>query len=801
MGHPYCFGIRHLSPAGAFHLRSFLDEKQPDLILVEGPCDFNGLMDDMVREETRPPFAVMAFTKDPPVRTVLYPFAEYSPEYQAIAWAKEHGAECRFMDLPSDVFLGIQRAREKETLRKFAEEHGGGEAQPNGEAESAGGMQPSGEAEPDREVQPGGEAQPVKERPPGSASEHVYSLLDRYSGEDGHETFWERVMEHSENHEAYRDGAESFGRQLRELTAGGDSDWPEILVREAYMRRKIEDAQKEGFRPERIVAVTGAYHVAGLTGEEPPMTDAQIGVLPSVPCNMTLMPYSYYRLSSRSGYGAGNQAPAYYGMLWQALLEGDRDMGTYRYLTAISGYQRQHGFPVSSAEVIEAVELARSLAGLHGYRVPSLRDLRDAAVTAMGHGSLPELALAVADTEIGTAVGELPQGVSRTCLQDDFYRQLGELKLEKYKTETAFTLTLDLREKLNVKSEAAAYRELRQSFFLHRLRVLGVHFAVLKKERQEAATWAESWDIRWTPEVEIELVESALKGDTVAGAASFVMKEQAMKAERIGEAADIIEAACCCGIPEMVTYATDILQGLSVEAAGFMELAGTAESISTVVRFGSIRHLDSTPLLSVLNQMFLRACLVFLPSCNCDSQAEQGVMEAMERVNSLCLHHDFLDEERFIRLLMETASRDDLNTGISGFAAAILLERGRMEEEELSRQVHRRLSKGIPAELGAGWFAGLSKKNRYALIARLDLWRELSAYMDTLDDREFKRALVFLRRAFSDFSSREKLDVAENLGEIWQVNTAQAGEILNGPLKGEEMELLDSLDGFDFDDI
>ena len=301
--------------------------------------------------------------------------------------------------------------------------------------------------------------------------------------------------------------------------------------------------------------------------------------------------------------------------------------------------------------------------------------------------------------------------------------------------------------------------------------------------------------------MEMELVESALKGDTVAGAASFAMKEQAMKAERIGEAADVIEAACCCGIPEMVAYATDILQGLSVEAAGFMELARTAESISTVVRFGSIRHLDSTPLLPVLNQMFLRACLVFLNSCSCDSQAEKGVMEAMEQVNSLCLHHDFLDGERFVRLLMEAASRDDLNTGISGFAAAILLERGRMEEEELSRQVHRRLSKGIPAELGAGWFAGLSKKNRYALIARLDLWRELSAYMDTLDDQEFKRALVFLRRAFADFNSREKLDVAENLGEIWQVNTAQAGEILNGPLKGEEMELVDSLAGFDFDDI
>ena len=242
MGHPNCFGIRHLSPAGAYHLRGFLDEKQPDLILVEGPSDFNGLMDDMVREETKPPFAIMAFTKDSPIRTVLYPFAEYSP----------------------DVFLGIRRA---------------------------------------------GEAQASPEHTSGSGSEHVYRLLDRFNGEDGHETFWERVMEHSENHEAYRDGADAFGRQLRELTAGGDSDWPEILVREAYMRRKLEDAQKEGFQAERIVAVTGAYHVAGLAGDEPAMTDAQMGLLPSVPCNVTLMPYSYYRLSTRSGYGAGNQAP------------------------------------------------------------------------------------------------------------------------------------------------------------------------------------------------------------------------------------------------------------------------------------------------------------------------------------------------------------------------------------------------------------------------------------------------------------------------------------------------------------
>lgn len=34
---PVLFGIRHLSPAGAWHLLRLLDEKRPRLVLIEGP--------------------------------------------------------------------------------------------------------------------------------------------------------------------------------------------------------------------------------------------------------------------------------------------------------------------------------------------------------------------------------------------------------------------------------------------------------------------------------------------------------------------------------------------------------------------------------------------------------------------------------------------------------------------------------------------------------------------------------------------------------------------------------------------
>ena len=110
MGGPVLFGVRHLSPAAAYQLRQALDQAQPQLVLVEGPCDLNDQMKWLCHPKTQFPAAILAYTREPPARTILYPFAVYSPELQAILWAHEHGVECRFMDLPSSVFLALEPA-------------------------------------------------------------------------------------------------------------------------------------------------------------------------------------------------------------------------------------------------------------------------------------------------------------------------------------------------------------------------------------------------------------------------------------------------------------------------------------------------------------------------------------------------------------------------------------------------------------------------------------------------------------------------------------------------------------------
>ena len=67
------YGIRHLSSAGAFHLRELLERVKPAMVLVEGPSDMTEQMEHIVSEDTKPPIAIMAYTKETPIKTILYP--------------------------------------------------------------------------------------------------------------------------------------------------------------------------------------------------------------------------------------------------------------------------------------------------------------------------------------------------------------------------------------------------------------------------------------------------------------------------------------------------------------------------------------------------------------------------------------------------------------------------------------------------------------------------------------------------------------------------------------------------------
>ena len=199
--------------------------------------------------------------------------------------------------------------------------------------------------------------------------------------------------------------------------------------------------------------------------------------------------------------------------------------------------------------------------------------------------------------------------------------------------------------------------------------------------------------------------------------------------------------------------------------------------------------------------VILRVCLILPSESFCDNNAAVELAKSIMIMHTVVENHDFLDRERWYSLLLEISKRDDLNTKISGLAMAILLEAGKIDNEVLGKEVEKRLSKGVPADLGATWFEGLSMKNHYTLIARLGLWEKLQNYISNLDEEEFKRALLFLRRAFADFTSNEKHDIAENIAEIWGLNKNDVSAVINDDLGENEKEIIAGLEEFDFDDI
>lgn len=739
------FGIRHFSPAGAYFLRQFLDEVRPSLVLIEGPADFDFLIDDIVSKNLVPPFAIMAYTNEAPIDTILYPFAEYSPEYQAILWARENNTECHFFDLESDIILGLEK-RDDETKEE----------------------------------------------------EIISETNPKKSIEMDMEVFWERTLEQSEDMHAYRAGSALFGESIRKDTNSDDKSFIRDTVRESFMKRKIKEYIEKGFDTEKIVAITGAFHTSAIESLEGAMSDKEYKALVRRESNVTLMPYSYYRLSKRTGYGAGNAAPAYYELLWQGFLNGDITYHERKYLSSLAKYMREHGGIVSSAQVIEATRLARELAIIRGGSVPTLEDLKDASITCMGGGNFGEMAMGFAETDIGKKIGSVPQDAMQTSIQSDFTSKLKQLKLEKYKELVATPLQLDLRENLRVKSEESAFLDLNRSFFLYRLVVLGIDFAKIKRSSQDNATWAENWILQWTPEAEIQIVESVLKGDTIADAVAFVLSERLLEATKISEIANVIEDAFNCGLPKIVEGAKRSLDEMTNGAIAMCDIADTVSKLSNMISFGDIRKLDREPLIPIVKRLCIRASLMLVGESACDDIAAAALAEDIQKIHNVFMVQDFLDESLWFDKLTELSNRDDLNTKISGLATAILLDAGKIDEFTLRMEVSRRLSMGMPAELGANWFAGLSMRNHYALIGRLTLWESLSEYLDALDEEEFRRSVVFLRRAFVEYSAKEKDMIAENLGEIWGLNAQAVSEIINSEIKEVDTEILEDFDFGDF---
>jgi hypothetical protein len=792
----HLFGIRHLSPGGSWHLRRFLDSINPDIVMIESPSDTEYLIDDITKSGVKPPIAVLCYTADVPVHSIVYPLARYSPEYQALLWAKKNKKKSWFIDLPSDI---------KAPLYRLEEEMRAKSAQKQQELEA---LEAAKVSEEDAEKL-GVENVPetlsaLRNRIDYyQFSNQLHEQTAELGGEEDYDAYWERAFEHNLETDSYLQSLAIYSAEMRNMSETWEREADPLAssinaLRESYMKRRIMEAIGKGYAPEKIVVVLGAHHVSGVM-DNAAMTDKELKELPRINTRMTLMPYSYYRLGSFSGYGAGNHAPYYFEMMYDAMEQGTLDSLPSRYITKLSRIYRDKQGYSSTASAIEALRLAQSLQYIHGGTLPTLKDLHDGAVSAMAGGNLAGIAEAFAALDVGTRIGELPDGVSQTPIQDDMNRLLKELNLEKYKTPVAQDLELDIRENRTVKTEKAAWQGLNRSIFLNRLSFLDIGFA-RRGTLPSGITAKEKWTLCWTPEVEIRIVESVLFGDTVEAACGYVMREKLEKSENVVEVAKLINAIVECHLKDSLHHGLIKLQALASDTESFNDSAKAAREISFLTQYGSIRRFETETVLPILQQLFLKATLLLYGAALCNAEAAKDVADNMKYLHQISQEqHEVVNDDLWLLHLKALAKADDRNPLLSGFALSILLERGELSEEELITEVSRHLSPGNTPEAGAAWFEGLCKRNRYLILSRPVFWTQLDAYIKDLDEDSFKRALVCLRRAFTVFEPGEKSGVCDILADIWGVDAGSATEALLNPLSESDEAAIDDLKDFDID--
>lgn len=687
------FGIRHHGPGSARSLLAALEEMRPDAVLVEGPPEADDVLALLARPEMKPPVALIVYPPDAPGDAAYYPFAEFSPEWQALRYAHERGVPARFMDLPRSLVFGEEEEQSE-----------------------------------------------VREDPIG--------LLAEAAGYEDRELWWERQVEQR------RDAAGLFEAILEAMAAlrEGYDPPPREARREAYMRRRIREAVKEGH--EKIAVVCGAWHAPALRLEEhgAKADDELLKGLKKKKVCCTWIPWTNGRLSYRSGYGAGIASPGYYEDLWGAATGGTM---AARWLSRVARTLRAEDLDASSANVVEAVRLADALAAMRDLPAPGLDELREAALSVLCGGEVEKLALIREKLEIGEKLGEIPADAPAVPLQHDLERLQKRLRLKPSADERH--LDLDLRE------ESGRAR----SELLHRLRLLGIDWGERHNVYGKSGTFHEVWTVKWRPELSVALIEANVWGNTVETAAASRVRHLAEDAG-LPRLTELLDAAILARLPES---AVDHLLGRvrdGAVSADVRRLMDALPPLARVARYGDVRGTDAAGVLPVVDALFERA-LVGLPGActSLDDDAARAMAESIAGVEE-CVGLLGRSEMRgeWNAVLAALAGSESIHALVRGWACRLLLETVVLDGEELRRLAGLALSPAVPATEAAAWIEGVLRGSGLILLHQDVLWRALDGWLAALDPETFAALLPLVRRAFSGFAPSEKRAMGEKVRKL-----------------------------------
>ncbi|MCS3606381.1 hypothetical protein M2386_001321 [Erwinia rhapontici] len=512
-GEPLILGIRHHSPACARWVKHSIEQLRPAWVLIEGPADFNPRLDEL-RLAHQLPIAIYGYCQfqdhDTPGIGAWTPFAEWSPEWQALLAAQRLKAETRFIDVP----IWAQTTDDDED---------------------------------------------------DSDSQHYHQrqqAMMAACGMESSDALWDHLFEDDDQHNELPRTLDRWFQQLRDGCPGS----PQDRQREAYMARWIAWAMAQDNGP--VLVVCGGWHAPVLARLWRSVSDTREPGLPDPPLTGAvtgsyLTPYSEKRLDVLAGYLSGMPAPVWQHWCWQY---GLQQAGQRLLETVLTHLRRQH-LPASTADMTNVVSMARGLAALRGHRLPLRNDWLDALAGSLIkealHTPLPwsyrgqlqagtdPILITLVDVLAGHRFGELAADTPQPPLPQDVIRELAHASIT-----LPSTLTLN-------RFDAEG---LLQSQVLHRLAVLDIPGILCQQGHTLALSGdgEEQWTLTRPLQQHAALIEAARYGATLIEAARNRLESAMAGADDIASLAAWLQRAALAGLS---TFSLQLLSRLEQQIA------------------------------------------------------------------------------------------------------------------------------------------------------------------------------------------------------------------------------------------
>jgi hypothetical protein len=708
---PVFVGVRHHSPACARLVAWTIEDVRPALVLVEGPADMNGRFGELLLPHELP-IAVFSYLREgETTRASWAPFCEHSPEWAALISASKVGAETRFIDLPAwHPAFGEVRNRFSDRADRWG---------------------------------------------------RVAARLCARFGVADTDALWEHLFEQPLAEADLARRLAAYFEELREAEPVPERD----AEREAFMAQCVAAACAEG-KP--VVVVCGGFHAPALARAWRACGAVGWPATPALPegtrAGSYLVPYSFRRLDSFTGYESGMPSPAYQDAVFREGPEGAGEHMLQRTVERLRGRKQA----VSAADVIAVATMARGLSRLRGHQSPMRVDLLDGIAAGLVKEALdaplpwtyrgplrartdPVLVEVVAAFS-GDRVGRLAPGTPQPPL---LLEVRSELRLHDLEPSTAGrTVALDLGQPADVV----------RSRILHRLRVLGSPgFG-----RQSGPSWAtdgeigETWLLRFVLEADGALIEAAAYGATLeAAAAARVEEELVACGGRLAELAALLGDAVFVGIDTIADKLLDVVARQVGAEPSFAALGGALARLLGLWRddtlLGAAR---SVALGKVLAAAFARGLWLAEGLLGPDQPADSAQVEGVVALRDTLRHGEgaiSVDRIHAHDVMRRRTQDEGAPPAVRGAALGFLWSTGSSEDAtgEAVAAVRRA---ALPARLGdflVGLFA----------LAREEL-RQAEALIGALDDTvtgmsepDFLVALPALRLAFSYFPPYEREEI------------------------------------------